>query len=121
MLMAHRSWRLYSCRRFTCTSITVFGSRAKLSLRRAKSGKAELVPVFYLVHAAQNLAVGDEGVELFELLRMGEVPVAAEKLGYKAVQPRIYLAEPAAVVNAVGDVGEDAPAGSRTRRGRGRA
>ena len=45
-----------------------------------KVRKAELVPVFYLVHAAQNLAVGDEGVELFELLRMGEVPVAAEKL-----------------------------------------
>ena len=67
-------------------------------------GKVELVGALDLVEPREHRAIAGEGLELLELLGMEQIAAPAAEVGNQAVEPRVDLREPAAVVDAVGDV-----------------
>ena len=82
------------------------GVEGEAVVAHRKFREAVFVLKLYLIDAAEDFAVGSEFRKLFEPLRLKQIRVAAEQLAYQTVQAGIYLAEPAAMVDAVGDGGE---------------
>ena len=71
-----------------------------------KGREAALVLVLDLLHAAQHLRIVGKGVQLAQALGLEQIGVVAQQLADQAVQAGVDLAEPAAVVDAVGHIGE---------------
>ena len=69
-------------------------------------GKLHLILPLDLVQTLEDSRIVRIGIQLFQRLRMEQVVVSTGQIPHQTVQTRIDLTEPAAVVDAVGDVGE---------------
>ena len=77
-------------------------------------GKGQLVLMLDLLQTLKDRLVVGVGLQLFQLLRMGEIALAGQ-VTEQSVQTGIDLGHPAAVVDAVGDVLELVRASSGRR------
>ena len=68
--------------------------------------KVNLVLPLDLVQTLENGRILPVGIQLFQGLRMEQIVVPAGEIPHQCIQTGIDLAEPAAVVDAVGDVGK---------------
>ena len=82
------------------------GVEGKAVVAAGKLGKALLVRALYCQHAFAHCGVICVVGKLNEHLGVGEVLVTAGELLDESVKAGIYLRQPAAVIDAVGDVGE---------------
>ena len=82
------------------------GIQGEVVVSQGKPGKTALVFQLYLVDPGSHLGVAGKVGQLDELLGLEQVIVIAQQLHYQAMEAGVYLAEPAAVVDAVGHVGE---------------
>ncbi len=68
-------------------------------------GKVNLFCHLISSRRLRNRRILPVGIQLFQRLRMEQIVVSTGEIPHQCIQTRIDLAEPAAVVNAVGDVG----------------
>src|SRR5690349_2292962 len=101
-----RSWRLYSCSRFTMTSNSDAGSMVMPVLCRAWKARVEFVLPFDLAPLRPELLVFGEGLELSQPLQVGQPPLVSQPGGDQAGQARVGQPEEAARADAVGLVQE---------------
>ena len=82
------------------------GIEGKAVVFGQKSREIVFIEALYLVYAVLHLASSGVIEKSDELFGLGEILVALQELAHQPMQARIYLREPAAVVDAVRDVGE---------------